>query len=243
MRSNKHALFFDGLEDRCVMSHVVVSPLHAIPHLHKPAIVSKPHVLVVHQVTSSFGARHGLIVHHSSLQAAAVKAAQGTSSFGGGNVDFTIPFIVGTTVGAPQNALNFTSNTYNQVLFGGGDWDGIQQIADRFGDTGDVNQLNADITALSFRMPYGNQMLLPTWKADLQSLQAGTLTPTRSGITWDFDSTSGQAQAVGDVLFQDLQTYLSAGLGTSFNILQSNVNWNSDNLLTYNGFVGSNSLT
>lgn len=243
MRSTNRVMLFDGLEDRCVMSHVVVPHIQAIPHLHNPhpALVHKLHAPAVHQVTS-FGANHGPIVHHSSLKAAAVKAAQATTgSFGGGNIDLTIPFIVGTTVGARQNALNFTSNTYQNVLFGSGGWDGIQQIATRFGETGNTDQLTTDLTALSFRMPYGNQQLLQVWLTDLQSLQSGSLTPTESGITWDSGSSVGQA--VGDVLFADLQTYLGDGLGTSFNILKSVVNWNSDNLLTYNGSVGSNSLT
>jgi len=233
----------EGLEDRWVMSHVIPSLHHALsPH---PAIVHPPkvHPPVVHQVTS-FGAHHSSIVHHVNLKAAAAKLDQETTGFGGGNIDFTIPFIVGTEVGAKQNALNFTSNTYQNVLFGTGGWDGIQQIVERFDSNGgDVNQLTADISALSFRMPYGNQMLLPTWTADLQSLQSGTLTPTSSGIVWD-NNANASGQAVGDVLFADLQTYLSAGLGTSFNILKSVINWNnSDNLLTYNGTVGSNNLT
>jgi hypothetical protein len=243
MRSNNHAMLFDGLEDRCVMSHVVISHLHVIPHLnnlHNAALVHKTHAPVVHQVTS-FGAHHGSIVHHSSLKAAAVKAAQGTGSFGGGNIDLTIPFIVGTNVGARQNALNFTSNTYQNVLFGTGGWDGIQQIVNRFADTKNVNQLGSDLAALSFRIPYGNQQLLQTWVDDLASLTGGTLTPPVSGIIWDCDNNLGNA--VGDTLFADLQTYFSAGLGTSFNILKSVIDWDSDNLLTYNGTVGSSSLT
>jgi hypothetical protein len=220
-------MLFDGLEDKCMLSHVVAL-------IHHPAIIV--HAPVVHQVTS-FGAHHGSIIHQSKVKPAQI--AQ--TSFGGGNIDLTIPFIIGTNVSANQNALNFTSNTYQNVLFGTGGWDGIQQISQRFGATGNTEQLATDITALSFRMPYGNQQLLPIWMADLQSLKSGTLTPTPSGITWDSNSTTGQA--VGDVLYQDLQTYLSAGLGTSFNILKSAVCWNSDNLLTYNGTVGSNNLT
>jgi hypothetical protein len=237
MRS-KRVPTIDGLEDRLVLSHVVPHPHQALPvHL---AIVHKPVVHAPRQVTS-FGAHHSAVVHQSNIKAAAVKVAQVTPpAFGGGNIDLTIPFIVGTAVGAKQNALNFTSNTYQNVLFGTGGWDGIQQIVQRFGDTNNVDQLTADLTALSFRMPYGNQMLLPTWIADLQSLQSGSLTPTPSGINWDSNSTG---QAVGDVLFADLQTYLGAGIGTSFNVLKSVIDWNSDNLLTYNGTVGSNNLT
>jgi hypothetical protein len=227
MRS-KRSLLVEGLEGRLVMSHFIAQPHHALAVRHAP-----------HMVTS-FGAHHGIVVHHSNLKAAAAKAATPaqTTGFGGGAIDLTIPFITGT----PQFPLNFTSNTFQNVLFGTGGWDGIQQIAIRFGATNDVNQLTSDITALAVRMPFGKQELLPTWMTDLESLQSGALTPTPSGITWDHVNASGQA--VGDVLFADLTAYLADGLGTSFNILKSAVNWNnSDNLLTYNGTVGSNSLT
>jgi hypothetical protein len=225
MRSKRKPTL-EALEDRLVMSHVIAQPHHALVLHHAPRVVT------------SFGIHHSAVVHHSNLKAAAAKPAQ-TTGFGGGNIDLTIPFITGT----PQHPLDFTSNTYQNMLFGSGGWKGIQQIADDFDDTGDVNQLTADLTALAARVPFGVQMLLPTWTADLQALQAGTLTPTPSGITWDVDD-SGKAQPVGDVLFADLNAYLADGLGTSFNIVKSVINWpNSDNLLTYNGTVGSNSLT
>jgi hypothetical protein len=238
MRS-KHVPVFEGLEDRWVMSHVIPGLQHTL--LLHPTLVhaAKTEVHTPHVVTS-FGAHHGHVVHRSNLKKAAARADQQTTGLGGGNIDLTIPFITGT----PQFPLNFTSNTYQNVLFGTGGWDGIQQIVERFdSDGGDVNQLTADITALSVRVPFGQQMLLPTWTTDLQSLQSGALTPTSSGIVWDNNS-NVSGQAIGDVLFADLQTYLSAGLGTSFNILKSVINWDkSDNLLTYNGTVGSNSLT
>jgi hypothetical protein len=172
---------------------------------------------------------HALVVHTATVPV-----------FGGGFVNRTIPFVFGVNVGASQSAINFTSNTYQSVLFGTDGRIGIRQAAARFAATGSVNRLNADITALSFRMPFGNQQLLPTWQTDLQALQAGTLTPTPSGIRWGLNTTG---TAIANVLFQDLQTYLANGIGTQFNILKSHVHWGTDNLLTFNGVVGSNRFT
>lgn len=215
---------FDILEERWVMSH-----FHPV-HVHIPVHNQVHHSAIVH---------HNAIIHpihqtnqiHNQVHIVPKVAIK--------TVDTTIPFIVGADVSAAQNAVNFTSNTFQNVLFGTGGWDGIQQIANRFSVTNDTNLLTSDLTALSFRMPFGNQQLLQTWLTDLQSLQSGTLTPT----TTIFFSSDSTAQAVSDVLYANLQTYLSAGLGTSFNILKSVINWDSDNLLTYNGFVGSNDLT
>lgn len=184
------------------------------------------------------------LVPGQQLRMAASPAQANTGYyFGGGNIDRSIPLVLSYQVGAAQNALNFTSNTYQNVLFGTGGWNGIQQIvtnyANNYSNSGSSTQLVNDLSALSYRIPYGNQQLLQTWLADLQSLQNGTLTPTASNINWDGGNTI--AQAVGDTLFQDLQNYLAAGLGYSFNILKSNINWsNSDNLLTYNGTVAAN---
>jgi hypothetical protein len=156
--------------------------------------------------------------------------------FGGGNIDHSIPFIFATEVGGvAQNALNFTSNTYHGVLYGF-EWKGISQIAAIYKHNGNFDQLIANVGQLSFRMPYGPMRLFPVWKADLEALRAGTLTPDNTGVP-NFGAGNG---AVADVLFHDLQTYLAAGLGTSFNILKSTVGWASDDLLTYNGTVAAN---
>jgi hypothetical protein len=176
-----------------------------------------------------------LTVHPSLTRIHAAQASNG-SGFGGGNIDTTLSFILATQVGGvAQNALNFTSNTYQNMLFGSGGWNGIQQIVNNFNADGDVAELNAAITALAQRVPYGVQMLLPTWQADLQ---AGSSSAGPQGQQPDFGSANG---TVADILFQDLQAYLAAGIGSSFNILKSVINWNdSDNLLTYNGTVAAN---
>jgi hypothetical protein len=238
MKRSRRVPILEGLEDRRVLSHVIPQLHHALLPHHAAAHKAAVHIP---RTVTSFGANHGHVVHQSRPRAAAARLALPAGNFGGGNVDLTIPFIVGTDVGAAQNALNFTSNTYQNVLFGTGGWDGIQQIVQRFGDTNDANQLGTDITALAVRMPYGVQKLLPIWTADLELHQSGSLSVPQSGIDW---GTTPTGQAVGDLLFRDLQAYLGAGLGVSFNVLKSVIDWdNSDALLTYNGTVGSNNLT
>ncbi len=217
---------FDTLETRSLMSHfgAIHHAIHAMVHSH--IHVAK----VAHVPNHPINHINNTYINKLNINKPII-AKQ--------TVDTTIPFIKGTDVGAAQNALNFTSNTFQNVLFGTGGWDGIQQIANRFTFTNDTNLLASDLTNLSFRIPFGNQQLLQTWLTDLQSLQSGSLTPT----TTIFFSSNPTAQAISDVLYSDLQTYLGNGLGTNFNILKSVINWDSDNLLIYNGFVGSNDLT
>jgi hypothetical protein len=54
--------------------------------------------------------------------------------------------------------------------------------------------------------------------------------------TWEGDTSAAQAQS-------DLVTYLDDNIGSTLNVLKSQVNFNTDSLLTFNGTVGSNSLT
>ena len=55
-------------------------------------------------------------------------------------------------------------------------------------------------------------------------------------ITGNFSGTS-KVDQLKNLLQQDLITYLGKGVGNSFNILKSGVNFGSDRLLTYNGRV------
>ena len=245
----KRSLTFDNLECRVVLSNTVAHPMavhHPVVHhpvAHKPIHLShaQAHALAVARqdlAHSSAHPRHGQILaftHKTTMAAIHAEQTSNSSGFGGGNVDTTIPFILATDVGGvAQNALNFTSNTYQGVLFGF-EWNGIQQIASNFNADQNQSELASALNDLAVRMPYGRQMLLPTWQADLQGLQNGSTTPDSTGVP-DFGDGNG---AVADVLFQDLQAYLAAGLGVSFNILQSDVSWSTDSLLTFNGFVSN----
>src|SRR5262252_1638681 len=71
---------------------------------------------------------------------ASISARQVVPGFGGGFVDRSIPFVFGFNVGAPQFAVNFTSNTYQIVLFGTDGRVGIKQAAARFANTGNVSR-------------------------------------------------------------------------------------------------------
>ena len=116
--------------------------------------------------------------------------------------------------GVRQNAINFTSNTFNQV------WNSLNTVARNFAQTGNVINADAQLQTLSRRLPYGPQVLLNTWLSDVN--RAGT---TASSTT---------------VLQQDLISYLDNNEGNAFNVLKSGVNYSSDGLLTYNGRVNHN---
>lgn len=241
---HRRTLTIDHLEDKVMLSHVAIHhPVHSVvvhhqvaPHLTKALIKAD----LAHSVARPVHGQHLALGVRPSL--ARIHTFQASSGFGGGTVDTTIPFILATDVGGvAQNALNFTSNTYQNMLFGTGGWKGIQQIASDFNSDGDKAELASNLTDLAQRVPYGVQMLLPTWEADLQ---VGSSSAGPQGSQPDFGSGNG---VVADILFQDLQAYLAAGLGTSFNILKSVIDWNnSDDLLSYNGTVeamGTNNST
>jgi hypothetical protein len=114
--------------------------------------------------------------------------------------------------GERQNALNFTSHTFNQILNGGGGNNGLKQIFRKFSRNGNESQLDASLTTLAQRVPFGKTDLLPTWLDDVSAQ--------------DFRSVPN-----------DLITYLREGVGTSFNVLKSHDHHSTDNLLIYNGKV------
>jgi hypothetical protein len=126
-------------------------------------------------------------------------------------IDSTIPFVIAPT-GVWQNAINFTSNTYHNLI------NGLNSAAKSFARTGDVTALGNALTALSNKVPYGQLNLLPVWQADVEN-----------GTT--IGGTLQQIKA-------DLLSYLNEGLGTDWNVLKSCVNWSTDSQLTYNGRVG-----
>jgi hypothetical protein len=126
-------------------------------------------------------------------------------------INTSIPFVF-APAGVRQNAINFTSNTFHQILDGGGGNNGLKQIFQTFSRNRNESQLDASLTKLSQRVPYGRTDLLPTWQADVAA---------------------GNFRSVQN----DLITYLNDGVGTSFNVLKSHVHYSTDNLLIYNGKV------
>ena len=130
-------------------------------------------------------------------------------------IDTTIPFVLAPE-GVNQNAINFTSHTYYQVVSGrGAGKDGLSRLFSRFNSSED---LASGLSALSFRVPYGNTELLPIW---LDTLDAG----------------GGESD-----LRADLQTYVNDGVGVFWNTLKSVQRHSStDGDLVYNGKVGRNS--
>ena len=140
----------------------------------------------------------------------------------------------------PVSEHGLIGDMHSVALVGTNGTIGIKQAAARFVRSGNINQLNADITRIAGKVPFGRAELLPTWQANLQALQAGTFTPTSSGFSWGLGATG---TAIANTLYEGLQNYLADGIGTSFNILKSNIHWRSDNLLTYNQRVGSNRFT
>lgn len=128
-------------------------------------------------------------------------------------IDRSIPFVV-APLGVRQNSINFTSHTFNQILDGGGGNNGLKQIFRKFSQNRNESQLDASLTELSRRVPFGQTDLLPTWQADVAAQ--------------DFRSVEN-----------DLVTYLHDGVGTNFNVLKSHDNHTTDNLLIYNGKVSN----
>ena len=129
------------------------------------------------------------------------------------------PFVQATPP-VRQFQINFTSNTFHYVIRD------LNKIAHNFAVTGNVTTAENALARESFRIPYGNQNLLPTWQADLQALP-----PTAT------------AADAANVVHSDLLTYLEDNVGSTLNILKSGANWATDNELNgfYNGTVSGRS--
>jgi hypothetical protein len=114
-----------------------------------------------------------------------------------------------------QFQINFTSRTYHFMI------QSLKQIARNLAVTGNVTAAENALARQSFRVPFGNQNLLPMWQADLESLPSPTV-----------------AQAL-NVVVSDLNNYLESNVGTTLNILKSHQGWATDNALNgfYNGRV------
>ena len=126
-------------------------------------------------------------------------------------VDFRIPFVVAPG-GTRQSAINFTSSTFHQV------WNSLNAVARNFARTGNVINADAQLQAISRRVPYGSQVLLNTWESDL----------------------SADPTATATALHQDLVNFIDTNEGTAFNVLKSVVRFSTDDFLISNGRVGRN---
>jgi len=132
-----------------------------------------------------------------------------------------------------QNAINFTSHTYNQIVYGGGGWNGLQQIFNRYNHGGSISQLTGDLTKLSQHVPYGKSTLLPVWSSSVTTyVNSGTVADATNGGPF-----VGKNAVLANQLRIDLVNYLNAGIGTSFNVFLSKPSYNTDADLTYNGKV------
>lgn len=125
-----------------------------------------------------------------------------------------IPFVYATR-GVSQQALNFTSNTYYQIVSSqGGGVDGLGRLFNRYGSNGgNYNGLVDGLSRLAGRVPYGRCDLLPIW---LNTLESG----------------GGKQDLVND-----LRDYVNGGVGYSWNVLQSQVRHSTDGDLVFNGRV------
>ena len=117
-----------------------------------------------------------------------------------------IQFVVAPQ-GVSQSAINFTTLRASQILHGNGNGPGIYRSFQNFNRTGNVAQLNANLSNLAVQIPYGRQELLPLWQDDISGL-------------------SSQVRDKGHVaqkfVLQDYVGYLKDGIGTTFNYLKSN---------------------
>jgi hypothetical protein len=172
--------------------------------------------------------RIALSTAQAAIHASAVHAASRPP------IDTSIPFVFATTGGAPQFALNFTSHTYDQILFGGPNTKGLQQILNSYNKTGNINQVAADLSRLSYHVPYGQTDLLSIWQTSLTNYAngLGTADATNGGPF------HGRNAIVANQLRIDLINYLNTGVGASYNVQLSHEHEPRDGDLVYNSKVG-----
>jgi hypothetical protein len=128
-------------------------------------------------------------------------------------VNYSIPFVF-APAGVRQSAINFTSSTFNQV------WDRLNTVVRNFVRSGNMITADAQLQAISGRVPYGRKVLLNTWLSDLNS--------------------AGRTASANTVLHQDLISYVDNNEGSAFNVLKGVVGYSTDGFLTYNGRAGRN---
>jgi hypothetical protein len=128
-------------------------------------------------------------------------------------VNYSIPFVF-APAGVRQSAINFTSITFHQV------WEGLNMVVRNFVRSGNVITADAQLQAISGRVPYGRQALLNTWLSDLHS--------------------AGRTASAKTVLHQDLLSFVDNNEGSAFNVLKGVVGYSTDGFLTYNGRADHN---
>jgi hypothetical protein len=129
-------------------------------------------------------------------------------------VDFTIPFVT-PPPGVNKSAIDFTSNRFNQV------WKSLNAVERNFVKTGNVANVEAQLTKIAGNVPYG-RVLLNTWLSTVESGVAANTSPI-------------------DVLHRleaNLISYLETNDGIALNVQKSHVGWFTDGLLIYNSRVG-----
>jgi hypothetical protein len=175
--------------------------------------------------------REVLSTAHAPIAQLALVGAQATNvpGTGDGIIVTSIPYVIAPT-GTHQFSINFTSNTFHQII------NGMNSAAQEFLRTGNQNRVLARLTNLSHRVPYGNQ-LLTIWENDLAfyGLGANPLGASRAAAAGVNGSTVSTAL---NQLKLDLNNFLQAGEGSAFNVLKSRVRWPTDAVLIFNGRVG-----
>lgn len=156
----------------------------------------------------------------SAASVASIAAAKVTANYhGGGHNAYRIPFVFAPP-GVWQNAINFTSNTFHEVL---GQLDTFAKNVAKY-QYGYPNgayygyHVNNALSNIAGRVPYGRANLLPVWQ------------DTLANNTW-----------IGSALHEmkgELIQYLNSNVGINFNVLKSGRSWSSDGHLVFNGKVG-----
>jgi hypothetical protein len=134
-------------------------------------------------------------------------------TFGGGHIDYTIPYVFGTNV-PEQNNLNFTSFTFHTIVTS------TEKNFAAFNRTGNIAGLERGMKAVVRRVPFGPSQFGPTLVSDLSGLNSGNRDLSRT---------------VENQVLNDLLIYLDNGIGQKFNIIKSSrQHFSTDVFLTYN---------
>lgn len=145
-------------------------------------------------------------------------------------INTTIPYVVAPP-GVHQFAINFTSNTFHQII------NGLNSAAQDFAKFGSTIHLRTNLVNLAHRVPYGSQ-LLATWANDLANFGL-VVNPLGGAATAPINANGATIRAALVQLETDLVNYIGSNVGGSFNVLKSGVNWSTDSLIPiYNGRVG-----
>ena len=146
------------------------------------------------------------------LTAHAAATALPPPTFGGGNIDYTIPYVTGTNI-PEQNNLNFTSFTFHMVV------KSAEKDFAAFNRTGNIIGLRHGLSALVNKIPFGHKQFAPTVAADIAGLSPTNRDPNGTVMTQ---------------VLNDLLVYLDNGIGQKFNIIKSHQGFSTNAYLTFN---------